>query len=101
MRFLLFSCNHDNKNCDVSISKISSWAKINILTEAQKYCNLLKITNQLASVGSEHGLKTSDVIHLMEKVLENWQVGREVETITKAGKDIPEREEEKIFTTIK
>ena len=42
---------------------------------AQKYWNLLKITNLLASVESEHDMKIYyERVQLLEKNLENWQL---------------------------
>ena len=57
VRFTLFSWNDGNENSDVSISEISSEPKKAILTQAQKYRNLLKITNPLASAGNNNGIK--------------------------------------------
>ena len=54
VRFTLLSVNGGNKNSDVSIGEISSETKNAILTQAQNYQKLMKITHMLASVGSEH-----------------------------------------------
>ena len=89
VRFTLLSVNGGNKNSDVSISEISSETKNAVLTQAQNYQKLIKITHMVASVGSEHWTKTyNDRVQLLEKILENWELGGKVETITK---------EEKIF----
>ena len=52
----------------------------------------------LVSIGSEHGMKIyNERVQLLGKILENWQLGREVEIITKEKKDILESKEDKVF----
>ena len=73
VRFTLPSWNDGDEKSDVSMSEISSESKKAILTQAQKYGNVLKITNPLASVGSEHGIKLCNKrVQMLQKNLENW-----------------------------
>ena len=68
----------------------------------QNYQNLLKITNPSASIGNEHGTKIqNERVQLLEKILENWHLGREVEIITYEEEDILESKEDKVFTVLK
>ena len=50
------------------------------MTQAHKYRNLLKTTNQLASAGSEGGMKVySQRLSVLQKILRNWLMGKEVQ----------------------
>ena len=40
-------------------------------------------------------------VQLLEKILENWQLGREAKTITKEEEDILESKKGKVFTVLK
>lgn len=52
------------------------------LTQAQKYRNLLKVTNPLALTGSKHGMKSYNKgAKLLETILTNRQLGMEVKII--------------------
>ena len=67
-------------NLNVALSKVPPEMKKATLTQAQRYCNLLKTTNQLASVGSEGGMKVySQNLIVLQKILQNWLMGKEVQ----------------------